>query len=179
MEKCNQCLGASNFHYGVRGKNADRSKILFVLNKPDSRTHSLFGYEAALQETKTGQQLAEILKYNGITFEDIYLTNFYKCSLSHDREPSKKEYKKCLKIFKEQIKEFKPEKIVLFGRNPYMHLFPESSKKENLEKKAGKILHLKRIPVMISLHPSTIWALRAPEKQEIHYRKIQDFLTRQ
>jgi uracil-DNA glycosylase len=107
--------------YELRGKNADLTKILFVGNQPDERVQKCSGenaYQIALMKTKTGETLQEILEFCGLSFEDIYWTNF-------NRALSKRTRQENITQFDSQLKEFSPRKIVLFGAKSFQTLFPE------------------------------------------------------
>ncbi len=72
----------------------------------------------------SGQMLNACLAEAGIDRKDIYVTNLVKCrSLSvekkpnywEDREPNTKEIKACLPYLEEELKEIKPNVVVLLG----------------------------------------------------------------
>src|SRR4030042_4094303 len=124
MGKCSLCSNTEGFHYGVKGKNSYKTKILFVLNKPDSRIFrnalpTMDPYFIAFAETRTGKQVMEMLDYCELRIDDIYMTNSFKCVLRKNWEPSIEEYKRCFnKHLKKQIQEFNPKKTVVFGQRP-------------------------------------------------------------
>lgn len=98
---CQLCSGAYGFNPGLLGKNASQTGIMFILHRPDERAVSTLGeesYETALRDARTGKTLSGMLGYCGLTWNDIFLTNLFKCVLLNDRQPSKEEYERCLEL---------------------------------------------------------------------------------
>jgi len=176
----NVCKGAHSYHEGIKGDNADITKLLFVLNKPDKRvlvpTLYDIDYEIALSKSRTGKVLIDILKFCNLTINDVYITNLFKCVLPGDRVPRKKEYEKCVCVLEQQIKDFKPKKIIMFGRRAYEFMFPEHAKKNKLEDMVGQILCYDNIPSLISYHPGMLEQIFKKKQKREHYEKIKDFL---
>jgi len=176
---CDLCEEAFSYHPGVKGENADLTKILFVLHRSDSREpqpRSSATYREALLKSQTGKVLTEMLEFCDLTIEDIYLTNVFKCLLPKDREPRAKEYKSCIKVLEEQVTDFDPKKILVFGRKSYEHMFPEIAKQNSYKKMVMKALDFNGVPSLVSYHPSWMWSFK-PKKRKGHYKKIKKFLT--
>lgn len=134
---CRQlCLGASDYHPGLMGQRAEKTGLMFILNHSDSRAkeQTLFDdYMIALLKSRTGRRLNDILKISSLDFEDVFITNLFKCLLPEDREPLVKEYRRCLSILEAQIEEFRPKKLVLFGHLVYKSLFSDSAIKTRIQ----------------------------------------------
>ena len=178
-KECYRCKGAFNFHPGLKGRNSENTKLLFVANKPDNRVletvlPSFEQYESALLSTKTGKLMYRMLGYCGLSFEDIYWTNTFKCVLPNDRNPKKKEYEKCFNNYlKKQINDFKPKKIIALGEMPYRLMFPD---KGNHANSLIGTLDYKGIPVFIMPHPGKMWYYSDIRKQEEFYEPLDSFI---
>ncbi len=187
MAKTNKACGLCNnviaFHDGIKGKNSDITKLLFVLNCPDKRIlqKALPGfddYETALFSTKTGLELNNIIDYCSLTFDDVYITNIFKCVFSSDKKPSEYEYKRCHdNVFKKQVESFMPKKIVVFGGSPYRAMFPNLAAEYVSDDLYGRYgFYNDSFPVLIMPHPSRIWAYLDKHKRERFYDKINGFI---
>ena len=176
------CERAFNYNSGRKGRNADKTKLLLVANHSDSRTtfqaslirEEGIDYELTLLKTQTGRNLVEMLKSCGLTLEDIYFTNIFKCLLPEDREPKREEYEACLKMLEGQVREFGPRGIIALSHQAYRFMFPEE-KSKHLES-IGRVLRYKEVPTFISLHPRRIWSLPLEERLT-HYQKVKEFLS--
>jgi uracil-DNA glycosylase family 4 len=184
MKHCNLCNQASNFQIGLKGKNTDITKLLFVLHRPDKRiTETFLNYEAVLRTTKTGYEIDLLLEYCGLNWKDVFITNFFKCTLPKDKNPKKQEYENCLQIFSQQVRDFKPKKIIVFGNQPYKHLFPEQSKQTKIKKAYNQDLMYQSTPTLILPHPSRLWALNPQsdrfisDKQMPYFNRAKQFLN--
>ena len=163
MKPCRLCDRAIDQSPPLIGSRAYITKFMFVLHKPDSRiSGGLFdgeiNYDVALGLSKTGKELRLLLNYCKLDSEDVYITNFFKCTLPQDQNPGAKEYRNCIKRLEEQIEEFNPNKIVFFSKFIEKYI-PEISK-----------------PHLVIAHPSRIWALRRKGTREAEYEKVRSFL---
>lgn len=158
---CNICEGSSNFHEGLKGSKSDETKVMFVAHKPDKRVQNLVlpifdPYEVVLSRTKTGKNMGALLNYCGLSLDDLFWTNIFKCVLD-DREPTKEEYLNCFEFhLKNQIREFNPNSIVALGSFVYRIMFPDDSKILNHSARIGAILHYEGIQTLIYPHPQKI-----------------------
>lgn len=177
MYECNMCERALQHVPSLKGSRADKTKLFFLLHKPDSRIEeNLFkgkdAYMITLGQTKTGQELIKLLEYCGLTLEDIFLTNFFKCTLPNDSNPTSNEYRNCRKILERQIKEFEPEKIVVFSIKVYHQL--EKQPDNGMDKQ--RTLY-NGVPALVMPHLSAIYALLNVEKRQAEYEKIKRFIS--
>ncbi|OGJ16828.1 hypothetical protein A3K73_08740 [Candidatus Pacearchaeota archaeon RBG_13_36_9] len=178
MNKCSRCEQATNFHYGLKGERADKTKLLMLPHRADRRIEEyLEGYWGALKHSATGSTLDRMLKAAGLEFQDIYLTNFFKCLLPKDRHPTKQEYENCLIQFQQQVEDFQPNGIVIFGNEPYMHIFPEQAKTTPITQANGELTY-NETPVLVSIHPSQIWKKRNPNLQRHYIERVSAFLIK-
>ncbi len=173
----NPCKGAFSYSHGIKGRNAD--KILFVLNRADSRLlqQSLFNntHLEALIKSPTGKAFREIVDYCNLSFDDIYITNLFKCLLLGDRTPAKKEYERCAKVLEEQVRDFAPLRIIAFGSRVYESMFPMESASKNFEKMVSEVLYYQNTPTLVSNHPCKLCSIISKTKEK-HYRIIEEFL---
>ncbi len=177
MKQCNLCEKAFNFNPGLKGKNADITKLLFVLHRSDTRIFEyLEDYWGAFVNSATGVILDRMLKKADLDLPDIYITNLFKCLLPNNSRPSSEQYQNCLKIFEQQVRTFEPRAIIIFGNRPYRHIFPEESRRTKIEDISSQVLSYNGIPCLVSIHPSQIWKKINPELQEPYIRKIAKFL---
>jgi uracil-DNA glycosylase family 4 len=178
MEHCSICEQTHDFSYGLKGERAEKTKLLMVLHRADKRIGEYFdGHSGALRNSATGTILDRILQEAGLNFEDIYLTNFFKCLLPKDRHPTKQEYGNCLIRFREQTEDFQPKGIVIFGNEPYLHIFPEQAKATPISL-ANEELSYNGTPALVSIHPSQIWKKRNPGLQKPYIKRVSDFLIK-
>lgn len=178
----NPCEGAYYFTPGIKGSKADLTKILLVANRADDRICQLglfnHSHLAALLKSKTGRALQEILAEAGMSFEDVYFTNAFKCLLPGNKDPSRQEYKNCAGVLESQVLEFQPRKIVAFGRMAYESMFPEAAEKTGFENNVGSIIPYRGdagCPTLISQHPSKLISIISKTRYE-HYAVIANFL---
>jgi uracil-DNA glycosylase family 4 len=168
-------------HYlrGLKGENAGNTRLMFILHRPDSRAlqTSVFGgdYETALKNSKTGQTLTEILEYCSLTWDDIFVTNVFKCLLPEDRNPTREEYERCISVLKKQIDDFGPRCMIAFGTKVYGLMFSHRAKYTGFEETAGETLEYKVTPTLVFHHPSKLGTIMSHEKEK-HYGEIKEFL---
>jgi uracil-DNA glycosylase family 4 len=187
--KCNLCEGSKIFHYGLKGSNSDNTGLLWVLNKPDLRVNNLWEgderYRIALHGTNTGRVVEEALQFCGLSYEDIYLTNVFKCVLKEDRKPSRDDRRRCLdSFFQIQLSLFNPSEMVAFGAHVFETLFPKLvTKSRKHQDYIGTVQDYQGIPILVANHPSWIWSLNpmratgkgSTEAQREHYQMIKEF----
>jgi uracil-DNA glycosylase len=177
------CEGAFAYFHGLKGKNSGLTGIMLVANRSDSRALLQAGaggedyaYKTALSTSKTGMILAELLSTAKLGFDDIYLTNVFKCLLPDDREPRAQEYRSCKKVLAAQIAEFLPKKMVALGQKAYNQLFPDEALAMGHRYAIGRILQHEGVPTLILPHPREIWYLPKAGKLE-QYLLAADFLS--
>lgn len=182
MQNCKLCQEVIAFHEGLKGKRAGLTKILFVAHRPDKRILEPTlpfseEYEQALFNSQTGKEVSRILEYCGMGWQDIYWTNIFKCVLRGDRNPTPEEYGNCFGVFEQQVKEFKPKKIVALGSTVYGLMFPEQAKEKPSQKMWCQTLQFNGLPVLIFPHPSRIWYKQQKEREQRFYQDVKRFLS--
>lgn len=119
---------------------------------------------------KAGQKLDSMLKYAGLTREEVYITNAVLCRPPNNRNPRGEELAACRWRLDLQIKLLKPQLIILLGRIAMQQIsgeplkgslsqfFPENIKGEWLNYAFDG--HTSK--VLVTYHPS--YHLRSPER---------------
>ena len=188
MAGCYCSPDAFGYNDGLKGENAELTKILFVMHRSDSRAlpddwesasdeELSESYMEKLRKSQTGRVLEWLFEHCDIGYEDVYLTNAYKCLLPDDRNPRKQEYIDCLSHLERQVQEeFSPERIVVFGSKTYEIMFPEQSKSQSYAEAVGNTLEYRGVPALICWHPQWLWSHPKHQRKE-HYQAIKDFLN--
>jgi uracil-DNA glycosylase family 4 len=180
MKTCTSCREAYGYSDGIKGNNYDLKRIMLVMNRPDRRilTKTFFNdHDIALARSQTGKILVEILREAELGFEDVYITNTFKCLLPGDREPTRKEYENCAKVLEEQMHEFGPRKIIAFGYRTYESMFQEMASQFDFDIMTGATSKYKGIDTLISHHPGMIWKYPHEKRKEI-YEAIKEFIKK-
>lgn len=174
---CTICDGAHSFNPGIKGKNSDKTKIMMVLHQSDMRAleSALPGfnsYETVLWQTQTGRILNEMLKFCNLSPNEVYITNLIKCLF--DRKITTKDYRSCKSNLLQQIGEFEPRAIMVFGQKPVQYLLNT--------KKLEDVLHIYSdwfcsFPTMAFNHPSAPW-LKSGYWKNSEYQFAKEFLEK-
>lgn len=157
------CVSGLSFcAYGLRGTNSEKTRIMFVANRADTRLleqglYSQIGHEQALAESESGRALDNILKNAGLTMEDVYFTNMVKCIASRgDSQPKREQYEKCSRVLKAQIGSFKPKAIVVCGEFAYRFMFNSASRYLHFESQLCKVLPYENSEALVTYHLSRL-----------------------
>ncbi len=102
---------------------------------------------------RAGKKLNEIMTRAGIRREGVYIMNTIKCRPPQNRDPEENELKMCYPYLEKQIDIIKPRVIVALGRFASYIL---TGKKISVIRERGLIYEYKKIPVVITLHPSRV-----------------------
>lgn len=194
----NRCsLETFNYNPGIIGKDYDKHRIMFVLHRSDDRANPENGnnhgpqlsldfdfgdadtnlvYSRALRKSDTGRILGWLLRDSGLTFDDVYITNLFKCLLPGDKLPTNRQYKSCSEILSNQIILAQPEKIVALGYQTFGYMFPEIAKQNTLESIVSNVeLYGDGIPTLLMYHPRKLHDLKKRDQRE-HLEIIRAFL---
>jgi len=176
---CNKCEGAYSFNQGIKGKNADLTKLLLVLHKSDSRATipvlpglGFDDYESAFMNAPTGLVINGLLKFCSLRFDDIYLTNIFKCLLPGDRQPAKKEYENCLPVLEAQVNDFNPSKIIIFGAKVADRMLKNGYTAID----SGEIHEYLKVPALSLDHPSAPWVRNHFYREKYYFKKALEFI---
>ena len=174
------------YNLGIIGKNYDSKGIMFILNRSDSRAlngiasgeglfakiHSEDSYVRALRLSDTGRLLGWLTQYCGISTDDVYITNAFKCLMPDDKDPKLKDYMICVDILKKQVLDAKPKKIIVYGSKAAMVLLPERTQ---LDVSTG-ISMIYETPTMFMYHPRRLHDMKIQERQK-YFIEIRNFLN--
>jgi len=111
---------------------------------------------------KAGKKLNEIMARAGIRKEGVYIINTLKCRPPKNRDPEENELKMCYPYLEKQIEIIKPKVIVALGRFASYIL---TGKKISITRERGLIYEFKKIPVIVTFHPSRV--LQNPQEEEL------------
>jgi uracil-DNA glycosylase family 4 len=186
MEKCNACTGVVGFHFGAKGQNADLTKLLVVMHKPDRRIlqdvliKDIDPYVAALLGSRAGESLTALLRYCGLSLNDIYLTNAFKCVLDGDRNPTAQEYSNCREVLEKQIEEFQPRAIISSGEMPYELLCGKQVGRRHYSESKGRVRKsVAGVPTLVLPHFSALCVPMASESEErSNFMAANDFVRK-
>ncbi len=128
----------------------------------------LIGQNPGAEEEKTGRPfigrsgkyLNQVLQQSNIHRENLFITSVVKCRTEGNRKPTRTEIKNCLPLLLEQIKQVKPEIIVLMGEV------------------ARQAPRLPEIRYLETYHPAA--AMRFPKiraKFEADFKKLREMMT--
>lgn len=113
-----------------------------------------------------GKVLEEILEENGLSRNEIYITNVVKCRPPGNREPKPNEVEACSPYLDQQLSIIKPKIIVTLGRHSTLYIFSKAGLTfKSIGESQGKIYKVKilnsPIYLIASYHPAA--ALYNPE----------------
>ena len=125
-----------SYNPGIIGKNYDQTKLMMVLHFSDSRApipHEEEGYTQALLASQTGRVLSWLFKESHLSIDNFFITNYVKEMRPGNKSPLKKQYDVGKLILLEQIRQYSPKKIVLFGGPVNKHFFNDNSPFEEIK----------------------------------------------
>lgn len=162
--KCQKCGLCKNITQKVIGSGKTNPDILFVGEAP-GRNEDLEGTPFC---GKSGMKLKEIIdKYE---IKNYSIINAVKCMPPDNRKPTNEEMDACSEYFKEQLKLFKPKKIIALGKSA---LYQLGLKYDTIIERVGTVKYTIYGKVLILPHPSFL--LRKPE-YELPEADIRKFL---
>jgi len=108
--------------YGVGNKNA---KILIVGLSPSyhrcltAKELHPFNFKTQIQENVgSGKIMYDCMRKCNINFDDVYITNLFKCSFLEDKNNYTSDHlNNCIKFLKEEIETINPKIIILLGKS--------------------------------------------------------------
>jgi DNA polymerase len=115
---------------------------------------------------RAGQLLDKIMASIGLdTNQDMLIVNVVKCRPPDNRAPTQAEADNCKPYLDWQIKQVKPQIIVLLGATAAKHLMPKQ-KGQNMKDRVGKFFEIREYPgirFLLLYHPA--YLLRDPRKK--------------
>ena len=153
-ENCELCkLCDTTDRVCVMGNGPTNAEIMVIGEAPgahEERTGKPF-------QGRAGQLLDSLLQKNGISREDLYVTNVVHCRPPDNRTPTAAEIKACKPYLEKEIKIVSPKYILCLGATAYKAIFGKAGVMEargTLYKKDG-------INYFVTIHPAA--ALRQPK----------------
>ncbi|PIP14522.1 MAG: uracil-DNA glycosylase [bacterium (Candidatus Stahlbacteria) CG23_combo_of_CG06-09_8_20_14_all_34_7] len=167
-KKCNLHITVKNKVIGSGNKNAD---IMIVGEAPgdeeDKRGLPFVG--------RAGEKLDEMLKFIGLTRDDVYICNVLKCRPPHNADPTMEQERACIGFLKQQIEIVKPKIILTLGRHASSSVLGQKSK--NMYDYINKEFSInKTIKVIATYHPAAILYSKGESKNKIRQQVANDLI---
>lgn len=112
IRNCKKCRLHKNRRNTVPGEGSLNTKLIFIGEAPGVKEDE----EGRPFVGAAGKLLTKLLENNGISREEVFITNVVKCRPPGNREPYDDEIKACLPYLTRQIAMIKPKIIVTLGR---------------------------------------------------------------
>lgn len=145
----------------VMGQGNLDADIMFIAEAPGLQETI---YERPLTPPGTsGRVYQNILKYLGLTREEVYTTNTVLCRPEKNRDPLPYEAKRCEDFFVRQIELVKPNLVVTFGRFAAQTMLGYIK----ITEEHGKIKHSEKfnVDVFPMYHPAYFKAYATAERR--------------
>jgi uracil-DNA glycosylase len=111
MQKCRKCRLWQGAHKAVPGEGLLNAKVMLVGQNPGAEEDKIGRPFVG----RAGKYLDKVLTKNGLTRDDMFVTNVVKHISPKNRKPLPDEIAACTPYLLEQIKKIKPKIIVLMG----------------------------------------------------------------
>jgi uracil-DNA glycosylase len=154
ISECKKCQLYKTRTQAVPGYGDTNAKLM-ILGEAPGKSEDQQGLPFI---GRSGKLLTTMLETNGITRDEIYITNTVKCRPPENRNPFALELSTCKALWLEkQIKLIKPKLIVLLGKVPMTQMLNEKGALKNFH---GQIREHDGNRFFITYHPAA--ALRSP-----------------
>lgn len=111
MQKCRKCRLWQGAHKAVPGEGLLNAKVMLVGQNPGAEEDNIGRPFVG----RAGKYLDTVLTKNGLTRDEMFVTNVVKHISPKNRKPLPDEITACTPYLLEQIKKIKPKIIVLIG----------------------------------------------------------------
>jgi len=163
VEVCNKCELSCQRANAVFGEGARHAKLMFIGEAPganeDATGMPFVG--------RAGQMLTRTLESNGISRDDVFISNVVKCRPPENRDPTPKEIEACSPFLYEQIDLINPAMVCALGRYAAAAVLGRPVK---ITQEHGIWMEYRERPFMIAMHPSA--AMRSIAFREQFERDI-------
>jgi len=119
---CNKCELWLYRKNPVTGQGSLNAPIVFIGEAP-GRNEDINGLPFV---GSAGRILDELLKENGISRKEVYITNIVKCRPPRNRAPKTSEVKSCSHFLERQLRIIQPKIVVTLGRHSTAHILSEA-----------------------------------------------------
>ncbi|MDD3803557.1 MAG: uracil-DNA glycosylase [bacterium] len=124
---------------------------------------------------RAGEKLEEMLKYIGLSKNDVYICNVLKCRPPHNADPTREQEESCIVFLKRQIKLVKPKVILTLGRHAASAVLDKESK--NMYEYLNKVFEIDGgIKVISTYHPAAILYSKGEAKNKIRIQVASDLV---
>lgn len=151
---CMRCpLGAGRNH-AVFGEGPRDAKLMFIGEAPGAQED-----EAGMPFVgRSGQLLTRILAENGVSRDEVFISNIVRCRPPQNRDPRPEEIQACSPWLEKQIELINPPLLCVLGRHAASTLLKRPVK---IMQEHGQWMDFEGRRLLIALHPSA--ALRMPK----------------
>jgi DNA polymerase len=118
---------------------------------------------------RSGELLDEVLAYNGLTRDDVYIANIIKCRPPENRNPTQMEMGACSAYLYKQIMAIEPKCIIALGRVAAGHLLKRDVKITQERGRRLRCFDFPHISLVPALHPSYILRNGGKDKDKLIY----------
>ncbi len=139
VSTCDKCPLFKGTIHGVPGEGNPNADILFIGEGPGKKEDELGRPFVGA----AGKLLEELLKYIGITRNDVFIANVVKHRPPGNRDPLPNEVEACWPYLKKQVETIEPKIIVTLGRHSLGRFLPGKAISQVHGKpfRAGKIIY--------------------------------------
>lgn len=151
---CQRCpLGLTRIK-AVSGAGSAHARLMFIGEAPGAREDSTGEPFVGA----SGKLLTATLSRQGISRDEVFISNIIKCRPPGNRDPLPAEIEACTPYLRDQIRVIKPDLLCSLGRHAASVLL---GRKIAIMKERGRWQEYEGRPMMICLHPSAVLYQRA------------------
>jgi uracil-DNA glycosylase family 4 len=144
------------------------AKIMFIAEAPGA--NEVLNQQPLTATGKSGAVYERVLKYLGLSRDQVYTTNTVLCRPPNNRDPEPYELAACQSLLQQQLELVKPKLIVTFGRFAASYfLGPFKMTKEH-----GKLKHSTKfnVDVFPLYHPAYVGCYASQQQREEFKRDL-------
>ena len=174
IRKCKKCrLNKTRIH-AIFGEGNLDAKIMLVAQAPGIKEDEV----GKMFIGPSGIVLDDLLEFNNVPRENLYITNLIKCMLPNYRKPKQDEIDICSEYLDEEIKLIDPTVLVPLGHYSTKYILEkynlEIPSKKDFNKLYGKLTIVDGRKILPLQHPAAI--VYNPDLKEVlmnNYHKLQ------
>lgn len=169
VNSCNRCPLSKTRNKAVMGRGSLNAKIMFIAEAPGVNEDR----DGIPFTGRSGVVFDEMLRNNGLTRDDVYITNIVKCHPPKNRDPEEFEKERCIEFLKYETYILKPEVIVCLGRVAAQRIIRKDYK---ITREHGTMIYRKNTWLTSLYHPSAL--LRDPSKKQETFEDMRKIVER-
>jgi len=174
IRSCTKCrLNKTRIH-AICGEGNLDAKVMIVAQAPGIKEDEV----GKMFIGPSGKVLDNLLEFNNVQREDLYITNLIKCMLPDYRKPKQDEIDTCTEYLDEELKLINPTVLVPLGHYSTKYLLEkynlEIPSKNDFYKLYGKLILVDYCKILPLQHPAAV--VYNPDLKEIlinNYHKLQ------